>query len=94
MKNSNERMIELYQEKIDGHEHEFLDKATLVWEDIYGDGFFTNYNYRIKKDKIEEAAEAHVESYASYWSDEKELAKKAFISGWEACLKDRDNNNN
>ena len=88
-------MIELYQEAIDGHKHEWEEELEweTKWHDKVSFQFMGRLNYRIKKDKIEEAAEAHVESYASYWSDEKELAKKAFISGWEACLKDRDNNN-
>lgn len=89
--NTSERMIKLYQEMIDGDKHEFYDRMCLLWKDHYGEGFYTDYEYRIKKDKIEEAAEAHVESYASYWSDEKRLAKKAFKAGWEACLKDNNN---
>ena len=89
-------MRELYQEKDEGYEHEWEEEdldGEMKWHDKDAEEFFYETKYRIKKDKIEEAAEAHVESYASYWSDEKELAKKAFISGWEACLKDRDNNN-
>jgi len=99
MKNSNQRMRELYQEAIDGHKHERKTHGNgngVGWYPHHNsDDFYSGTQYRIKKDKIEAAADEYlIETIKRIpiLAERREI-HVAFKAGWEACLKDRDNNN-
>ena len=92
MKNSNERMIELYQEAIDGHKHEWEEELEweTKWHDKVAFQFMSQLNYRIKKDKIEEAAKMASEHYGFHDNKPHLNFKHGFIQGAQWY---RDNNN-
>ena len=86
-------MIELYQERIDRHEHEWYSGADEEWKPVEDMDFCVWKKYRIKKCPIEEAVKIYVYNAMTHSIGQKvEVAKEAFRSGWLACQKDRDNN--
>lgn len=100
MKNSNERMIELYQEAIDGHKHEWEEELEweTKWHDKVSFQFMGRLNYRIKKDKTEEAADEYlIETIKRIpiLAERREIQiafKAGYIAGGIAALT-RNNNN-
>ena len=94
-------MRELYQEKDEGYEHEWEEEdldGEMKWHDKDAEEFFYETKYRIKKDKIEEAADEYlIETIKRIpiLAERREIQiafKAGYIAGGIAALT-RNNNN-